>query len=241
MVLTQNLRGAALGLISAGAMLFGGASIASAQPVAPPPNCTAGDLAVASGTVGTAMGDYLFIHPDVNDFFTSLRGQPNEEIHDRVSTYMDAHPQVQSEINGIRQPLTDLTLYELMVDDFTAEYRRGRAPLAAVIDRLNGLRDLGVTAIEFMPWTAWKNQEFDWGYEPFQYFAVEARYANDLDQPPEKLSWLKRLVSESHDRGIHVIMDGVFNHVSYDFPYPQLYQDPSNCPFTGSSNLSGVL
>jgi len=136
---------------------------------------------------------------------------------------------------GGRKPLTDLTLYELMVDDFTAEYRRGRAPLAAVIDRLNDLRDLGVTAIEFMPWTAWKHQEFDWGYEPFQFFAVEARYANDLDRPAEKLSWLKQLVSECHDRGIHVIMDGVFNHVSYDFPYPQLYQDPSECPFTAAS------
>ena len=134
---------------------------------------------------------------------------------------------------GGRKPLTDLTIYELMIDDFTAEYRRGRAPLAAVVDRLDGLRDLGVTAIEFMPWTAWKNQEFDWGYEPFQYFAVEARYADDLDRPAEKISWLKQLVSECHDRGIHVIMDGVFNHVSYDFPYPQLYQDPTDCPFTG--------
>jgi hemophore-related protein len=91
-------------------MLFGGVSIATAEPgpAPPPPNCTAGDLAVASGTVGTAMGDYLFSHPDVNDFFTGLRGQPNDEIHDRVQTYMDAHPQVESEINGIRQPLTDL-------------------------------------------------------------------------------------------------------------------------------------
>jgi hemophore-related protein len=104
------LRSAVLGMIGggaiAGAMLFGGASLALADPS--PPNCTAGDLAVASGTVGTAMGDYLFSHPEVNDFFTSLRGQPNEEIHDRVQTYMDAHPQVQSEITGIRQPLTDL-------------------------------------------------------------------------------------------------------------------------------------
>jgi hemophore-related protein len=99
----------AVGVI-AGAMLFGGTAFASAEsgPPVPPPNCTAGDLAVASGTVGTAMGDYLFSHPDVNDFFTSLRGQPNEQIHDRVQTYMDAHPQTESEINGIRQPLTDL-------------------------------------------------------------------------------------------------------------------------------------
>ena len=134
---------------------------------------------------------------------------------------------------GGRKPLADLTVYELMIDDFTAEYRRERAPLAAVIDRLDGLRDLGVTAIEFMPWTAWKNQEFDWGYEPFQYFAVESRYANDLGRPAEKIAYLKRLVSECHDRGIHVIMDGVFNHVSYDFPYPKLYQNPNDCPLTG--------
>ena len=106
----RSFRGTIVGVIGAGAMLFGGASIATAEPepAVPPPNCTAGDLAVASGTVGTAMGAYLFSHSDVNDFFTSLRGQPNEEIHDRVQTYMDAHPQVESEINGIRQPLTDL-------------------------------------------------------------------------------------------------------------------------------------
>ena len=54
------------------------------------------------------MGNYLFTHPDVNNFFTSLRGLPNEELRGRVQTYMDANPQVQAEINGIRQPLTDL-------------------------------------------------------------------------------------------------------------------------------------
>jgi hemophore-related protein len=94
----------------AGAMLFGGAALASAEPApAPPaPGCTAGDLAQASGTVGTAMAAYLFSHPDVNDFFTSLRGLPNEEIRGDVQNYMSAHPQVETEINGIRQPVTDL-------------------------------------------------------------------------------------------------------------------------------------
>jgi hemophore-related protein len=106
------LRSALIGVVAGTAVVFGGASLASAEPTpepaVPPPNCTAADLAVASGTVGTAMGDYLFTHPDVNDFFTSLRGLPNEEIRGRVQTYMDAHPQTESEINGIRQPLTDL-------------------------------------------------------------------------------------------------------------------------------------
>jgi heme-binding protein len=100
----------------AGAMLFGGAAVAFAQPTpppppapaAPPPACTAADLAQASGTVGTATGQYLFSHPDVNNFFTSLRGLPNEEVRGRVQTYMDANPQVEAELNGIRQPVTEL-------------------------------------------------------------------------------------------------------------------------------------
>ena len=97
----------------AGAMLFGGAALAFAEPPpAPPsppvPGCTAADLAQASGTVGTAMAGYLFSHPDVNNFFTSLRGLPYEELHGRVQTYMQANPQVETEINGIRQPVTDL-------------------------------------------------------------------------------------------------------------------------------------
>jgi heme-binding protein len=102
----------------AGAMLLGGASLAFADPApeppppapaAPAPGCTAADLAQASGTVGTAMAGYLFSHPDVNNFFTGLRGQPNEQIRGDVKNYMDANPQVESEINGIRQPLTDLS------------------------------------------------------------------------------------------------------------------------------------
>jgi hemophore-related protein len=106
----RTLRRSIVALVGGGLLLLAGASMAAADPNLPPPapNCTAGDLAVASGTVGTAMGDYLFSHPDVNDFFTGLRGLPNAQIHDRVQTYMDAHPQTESDINGIRQPLTDL-------------------------------------------------------------------------------------------------------------------------------------
>jgi heme-binding protein len=96
----------------AGAMMLGSAAMAFAQPppVPPPPapGCTAADLAQVSGTVGTAMGNYLFTHPDVNNFFTSLRGRPNEEVRDTVQSYMNANPQVEREITGIRQPLTDL-------------------------------------------------------------------------------------------------------------------------------------
>jgi 1,4-alpha-glucan branching enzyme len=132
-----------------------------------------------------------------------------------------------------RKSLRDLIIYEINLDDFTDEFRDKRAPLDAAGDKLDYLVDLGVNAVLFMPWTSWKNRYFDWGYEPFQYFAVEYRYANDLDKPQEKISWLKKLISDCHERNIHVIMDGVFNHVSTVFPYRLLYRDPDDCPYTG--------
>lgn len=97
--------GAVIGTAAmAGAMLFGGVSTALADP----PGCTAADLAQVSGGVATATSDYLFSHPDVNNFFTSLRGLPNDEVPNNIRSYLDANPQVRSDLMAIRQPLTDL-------------------------------------------------------------------------------------------------------------------------------------
>ena len=132
-----------------------------------------------------------------------------------------------------RLPLKDLTVYELHAGDFTAQYREARAPFDAIVDKLDYLKnDVGINAILIMPWTAFLNKDYDWGYSPFQYFAVEYAYANDLIAPSEKLSKLKNLISECHKRGIHIIMDGVFNHADESFPYKQLYLSNDNCPYT---------
>lgn len=89
----------------AGAMLFGALPSAMADN---PPNCTAADLAGVASGVSAATSAYLFTHPDVNWFFTSLEGQPREDIRDDVRTYLDANPVVKAELTGIRQPLVDL-------------------------------------------------------------------------------------------------------------------------------------
>jgi hemophore-related protein len=113
----RTARHAVAGVIGTGAvvaaMLFTGAPFAFAQPTptpAPPapPGCSAADLAQASAGVASATADYLFSHPDVNDFFTSLHGQPYEEMHTNIQNYMDANPQVHSDLTAIRQPVTDL-------------------------------------------------------------------------------------------------------------------------------------
>ena len=89
----------------AGAMLFGALPSAMAEA---PPNCTAADLAGVASGVSAATSAYLFTHPDVNWFFTSLEGLPREEIRDDVRTYLDANPVVKADLTGIRQPLVDL-------------------------------------------------------------------------------------------------------------------------------------
>jgi heme-binding protein len=62
---------------------------------------------VSSG-VSASTSAYLFTHPDVNWFFTSLEGQPRDQIRDDVQTYLDANPQTRADLTGIRQPLVDL-------------------------------------------------------------------------------------------------------------------------------------
>ncbi len=152
---------------------------------------------------------------------------------------------------AVRKPLQDLTIYEVNIDDFTDEFRFTSAPpgsrsaLDAVCMKLDYLAtDLGVNAILFLPWTAWANDLYSWGYTPYQYFSVEHRYSNDdsdAGHETKQLSRLRHLITECHGRGIHVIMDGVFNHVGPDispnysgFPYRWLYENPDACPYVGT-------
>jgi glycosidase len=132
----------------------------------------------------------------------------------------------------------ELVIYELMIDDFTANIRNGRAPLAAIADKLGYLQDLGVNAIEFMPWTQWPGSGYDWGYTPQGYFAVAYPYTLNPADDAEKLFLLKTLVSRCHELGLHVIFDGVFDHVTdadapAGFGYRWLWENPADSPYCG--------
>ena len=102
-------RRAVVGAIGTGAVAS--AMLLAAAPSAladPPPNCTAADLAGVASGVSASTSAYLFTHPDVNNFFTSLEGRPREEIRTEVQKYLDANPVVKGELTSIRQPLVDL-------------------------------------------------------------------------------------------------------------------------------------
>ena len=94
-----------------GAVLFGALPVASAQPApVEPPNCTSADFSGVASGVSASSSAYLFTHPEVNRFFTDLHGAPEDVLSAKVAEYFSAHPQVESEIRAIRQPLTDIKL-----------------------------------------------------------------------------------------------------------------------------------
>ena len=176
----------------------------------------------------------------VGDPCTHYNGGTSDDnsgfVIDDPATYQ---PVTVEKLNGQRVPVQDLIIYELMLDDFTAQYRGTMPPVEAMIipQRLQELKNLGVNAIELMPWTAWPGDAFSWGYDPFLFFAVEHRYVTGSD-PRIKLDALQRLINELHREGFQVIMDGVFNHTQQGlkasgFPYFWLYRYPPDCPFVG--------
>jgi pullulanase len=218
------------------------------------------EMAVATHTGGMLYSLHLPLLPDgfyQYKYFVTYHNGTTRWCGDPCSKYVaTAHENAAFVIGGndmqvepLRnpRPLADLVIYELMLDDFTAAFRGNKAPVDAMLDKLDYLRELGVNTLEFMPWTAWRGGEFSWGYNPFLFFAVENRYIEDSAEPLDRLYRLKRLINAAHQRGMQVVMDGVFNHVDAGltpdrgFPYHWLYQNPEDSPFTGGFAQAGYF
>lgn len=149
------------------------------------------------------------------------------------------------------QSLKDMVIYEVMIDDITAQFRQDQSPQPSPVeafetDNLPHIEAMGVNTIEFMPLMGVPTRQqpcpddFDWGYIPNWLFAVENRYVQNDTSPVNKIYKLKELMNTLHGKGISVIFDGVFNHVAPQispnrgFPYHWLYLDPADSPFTGT-------
>lgn len=92
----------------------------------------------------------------------------------------------------------DTVLYELHVGAFTE-----RGDYAGVVEQLDELAALGITALELMPLAECPGAR-NWGYDGVLPFAPASRYGR-----PEELM---RLVDEAHRRGLMVFLDVVYNH-----------------------------
>jgi maltooligosyltrehalose trehalohydrolase len=98
-----------------------------------------------------------------------------------------------------RLSLEELVIYELHVGTFTPE-----GTFDAVIPRLPGLAELGVTAIELMPVATFPGER-GWGYDGVFTSAPHRAYGG-----PHGLA---RLVDAAHAAGLGVVLDVVYNHI----------------------------
>lgn len=96
-------------------------------------------------------------------------------------------------------PLDELVLYELHVGTFT-----DLGTFDAVVERLAGLAELGVTAVELMPVATFPGR-FGWGYDGLFTSAPHPAYGGPAG--------LARLVDAAHATGLGVVLDVVYNHL----------------------------
>ncbi len=89
-------------------------------------------------------------------------------------------------------------IYELHVGTFTPE-----GTCDGAIEKLDYLRELGVTHIELLPFAQFPGKH-GWGYDGVDLFAPQNSYGGP--------DGLKRLVNAAHGKGLGVIMDVVYNH-----------------------------
>ena len=69
-----------------------------------------------------------------------------------------------------------------------------------------------------------KDAEYNWGYNPEQYFVPNGWYSVNPDDPYSRINEFLELVDNCHKHGLRVNLDVVFNHVyKYEeFPFDYL-------------------
>lgn len=127
---------------------------------------------------------------------------------------------------------TDATIMEVSVRDFSMNENSGmkdkgqfKAMSAASnpalsVRGIDYLSQLGVNTIQLMPIQDFATVDemnrtvfYNWGYDPVQYSCLEGSYSSDPNSGTARLQEFIQLVDVYHERGFHIVMDVVFNHV----------------------------
>ena len=122
-------------------------------------------------------------------------------------------------------------IYQIYPRSFKDTTQNGLGDLNGVAQKLDYLAELGIDAIWLSP--IYPSPDVDFGYDVADYFDIDPRFGT--------LSDFDNLVTQAHQRNIHIILDLVLNHTSdqhqwfkealksKDNPYHDwyLWQDPS--------------
>ncbi len=166
----------------------------------------------------------------IADPYSELTLHPEDDPYIPSSIYQDipAYPYGKTSFSvGVLQPgadeynwnvtnyerpeIKDLVIYELLLRDFLSKHS-----YQTLIDTLDYLDRLGVTAIELMPVNEFEGN-LSWGYNPAFHIALDKYYGTQNS--------LKAFIDAAHSRGIAVILDVVLNHAFGRSPIIRLWNE----------------
>jgi len=154
-----------------------------------------------------------------NDQWIDALTFPNIPFYDKtdygfasvLTTGQAAYTWAPSEDTWERPDVNHMVIYELLVRDFI-----GTHSWEDLEDSLAYIANLGVDAIEILPWNEFEGNE-SWGYNPAYYFATDKYYGTKED--------LQHFIEVAHQHGLAVIMDVVMNHAFGQNPMAKMYFD----------------
>lgn len=177
----------------------------------------------------------------------------------------DERPEVSSATGSV--------LYEVHVRDFSINENSGIRPdwkgkFTAFSEKgttltgkyvktgIDYLKDLGITHVHLLPAFDYETvdesnpyvPQYNWGYDPKNYFAPEGSYSTDPFSGEKRIIEFKEMVKSLHKAGIRVVMDMVYNHTyrSHDsnlnLAVPgYYYRHDSNGNFSNGSGCGNEL
>ncbi len=105
----------------------------------------------------------------------------------------------------------DAVIYELHIKAFRDGNDDGIGDFKGLLEKLDYLQDLGVTAIWLLPF--YPSPQRDDGYDIADYYSINPAYG-DVEE-------FKKVLKEAHDRNLKVITELVINHTSDQHPWFQ--------------------
>ena len=131
---------------------------------------------------------------------------------------------------------SDIIVYEMHHRDFSIHENSGiknKGKCLALTEKgtrnpdglatgLDHLKELGITCVQILPSYDYITvdesrpdvPQYNWGYDPQNYNAVEGSYSTDAFDPYCRIREFKQMIQTLHAEGIKVIMDVVYNHTS---------------------------
>lgn len=132
--------------------------------------------------------------------------------------------------------ITDAVIYEMHHRDFSIDPSSGiankgkflaltEADTRSLLGDKTGidhLKELGITHVHILPSYDYNSvdetnlpaNQYNWGYDPYNYNAPEGSYSTNPSDPATRIIEMKEMVKSLHDNGIGVIMDVVYNHTA---------------------------